>query len=78
MSQHENAPAGRLPLGPEAELSVTVTHHHAGITQVFLTGLVLGWVRWRSGSTTLTSLLHMLVNLGATVETIIKMGWSAT
>jgi uncharacterized protein len=49
-----------------------------GITQVFLTGLVLGWMRWRSGSTMLTCLLHMLVNLGATVETIAKMGWSAS
>jgi len=49
-----------------------------GITQVFLTGLVLGWMRWRSGSAALTSLLHMLVNLVATVETILKMGWSAT
>jgi hypothetical protein len=49
-----------------------------GITEVFLTGLVLGWLRWRSGSTALTSLLHMLVNLGATVETALKMGWSGT
>jgi len=48
-----------------------------GITQVFLTGLVLGWISWRSGSAALTTLLHMLVNLGATVETVIKMGWSA-
>jgi membrane protease YdiL (CAAX protease family) len=49
-----------------------------GIAQVFLSGVVLGWIRWRSGSTALTSLLHMLVNLVATVETILKTGWSAT
>ena len=49
-----------------------------GITQVFVTGLVLGWIRWRSGSTALTILLHMLVNLGATTEAILKVGWSAT
>jgi uncharacterized protein len=48
-----------------------------GITQVFLTGLVLGWIRWRSGSTALTSLLHILVNLGATIETVLRVGWSA-
>jgi hypothetical protein len=47
-----------------------------GITQVFLIGLVLGWIRWRSGSTVLTTVLHMLVNLGATVETILKVGWA--
>jgi hypothetical protein len=49
-----------------------------GATEVFLTGLVLGWIRWRSGSTALTSVLHMLVNLIATVETVLKVGWSAT
>ncbi len=49
-----------------------------GITQVFVTGLVLGWIRWRSGSTALTILLHMLVNLGATTEAVLKVGWSAT
>jgi membrane protease YdiL (CAAX protease family) len=49
-----------------------------GITQVFLIGLVLGWLRWRSGSTSLTIALHVLVNLEATIETFIKVGWSAT
>jgi membrane protease YdiL (CAAX protease family) len=45
-----------------------------GIAQVFLIGLVLGWVRWRSGSTTLTIVLHILVNLESTIETLIKAG----
>lgn len=46
-----------------------------GISQVFVTGLLLGWIRWRSRSTSLTILLHMLVNLDSTVETIVKLGW---
>ena len=46
-----------------------------GIGQVFLTGLVLGWVRWRSGSTALTIVLHFLVNLESTFETVVKIGW---
>ena len=29
-----------------------------GMLQVFLTGLLLGWLRWLSGSTSLTILLH--------------------
>jgi CAAX protease family protein len=49
-----------------------------GMSQVFLTGLVLGWLRWLSGSTTLTIVLHMLVNLEATIETFVKVGWPAT
>ena len=55
--------------------SLHIQYDLFGITQVFLTGLVLGWIRWRSGSTLLTTILHMLVNLGATVETILRVGW---
>jgi len=47
-----------------------------GIGQVFLTGLVLGWLRWRSGSTLLTILLHVLVNLEGSLETLVTMNWS--
>lgn len=49
-----------------------------GISQVFLTGLVLAWLRWLSGSTALTIALHMLVNLEATVETVVKVSWAAS
>jgi membrane protease YdiL (CAAX protease family) len=49
-----------------------------GMSQVFLTGLLLGWLRWLSGSTALTIVLHMLVNLEATFETVLKVGWSAS
>jgi len=49
-----------------------------GISQVFLTGLVLGWLRWLSGSAALTIVLHMLVNLEATIETFVKIGPTAS
>jgi membrane protease YdiL (CAAX protease family) len=45
------------------------------ITQIFLIGLILGWIRWRSGSTSLTMVLHILVNLESTIETFVKIGW---
>jgi CAAX protease family protein len=48
-----------------------------GMLQVFLTGLLLGWLRWLSGSTSLTILLHVLVNLVATIETFVRVGWAA-
>jgi len=47
-----------------------------GITQVFVIGLVLGWLRWRSGSALLTILCHMLINLGGQIETMVMAGWS--
>jgi membrane protease YdiL (CAAX protease family) len=45
------------------------------IGQIFLIGLILAWVRWRSGSTSLTMVLHILVNLESTIETFAKVGW---
>ena len=48
------------------------------IGQIFLIGLILGWIRWRSGSTSLTMLLHILVNLESTIETFVATGWPVT
>ena len=39
------------------------------ITQVFGFGLLLGWMRWASGSTLLTMLLHAMINLEGMIET---------
>jgi membrane protease YdiL (CAAX protease family) len=46
-----------------------------GVFQIFLIGMLLGWIRWRSGSTLLTIGLHALINAWATVQTIIKVNW---
>ena len=43
------------------------------IAQIFLYGLVLGWFRWKSGSTILTILLHSLVNIEGIVGTVIAV-----
>jgi membrane protease YdiL (CAAX protease family) len=45
-----------------------------GVTQIFLIGLVLGWFRWASGSTTIPIVMHVLINLEAMIETAIKVG----
>jgi hypothetical protein len=47
------------------------------VAQIFVIGLVLGWMRWRSGSTWVTIVLHVLVNLESTIETVLKVAWSA-
>jgi membrane protease YdiL (CAAX protease family) len=46
-----------------------------GVFQIFLLGLVLGWVRWRSGSTLVTITLHAMINAWATVQTIIRLSY---
>lgn len=42
------------------------------MTQIFLFGLLLGFMRWASGSTILTLLLHALINLEGMIETWIS------
>ena len=44
-----------------------------GMVQIFAIGLMFGWFRWASGSTTLTIVMHVLVNLEAMIETAIKV-----
>ena len=43
------------------------------MTQVFAYGLVLGWLRWVTGSTILTILLHGLINFEGLFETFIAV-----
>ena len=57
---------------------IHVQYDWFGILQVFLVGLVLGWVRWRSGSTLLTFALHALANAWATLETLATVEWLST
>ena len=55
--------------------AIHIQYDWFGILQVFFIGLMLGLVRWRSGSTTLTILMHALANFWATIETLIKVEW---
>jgi len=50
-----------------------VQYDWTGILQIFVVGLFVGWMRWRSGSTLLTFLLHALFNLEASVETALQI-----
>ena len=45
------------------------------IGQVFALGLLLGWIRWASGSTILTILLHALINTEGMIETFVALNW---
>ena len=44
-----------------------------GVAEIFVAGLFLGWVRWRSGSTLLTFFLHALFNLEGMLETVAQV-----
>jgi hypothetical protein len=46
-----------------------------GASLVFAIGMLLGYVRLYSGSTTLVILLHMMLNLESVAETVVVLGW---
>ena len=50
-----------------------VQYDWTGMLQIFVIGLFLGWMRWRSGSILLTFLLHALFNLEGTFETVVQV-----
>jgi hypothetical protein len=54
-----------------------IQYDWVGMLQIFAIGLLFGWFRWASGSTTLTILMHVLVNLESMIETAIKVEMSS-
>jgi hypothetical protein len=48
-----------------------------GVFQVFLIGLLLTWTRWRSGSTLLPMVLHVIANFYAMLQVIAYFRWFA-
>jgi membrane protease YdiL (CAAX protease family) len=43
------------------------------IGQIFVFGMVLGWLRWASGSTILTIVMHAMINCEGMLETIFSL-----
>jgi CAAX protease family protein len=54
-----------------------VQYDWVGISQIFVVGLFLGYMRWRSGSTVLTFVLHALFNLEGMMETAAQVHFFA-
>lgn len=67
--------AGTLVVTSIAWAAMHVQYDTLILAQIFLIGLLLGWLRWASGSTLLTILLHMLANGAATIQAAIKVEW---
>jgi membrane protease YdiL (CAAX protease family) len=67
--------SGTLIATSAAWASMHVQYDAYTLAQIFLIGLLLGWIRWASGSTLLTIMLHMLANLTACIQEAIKVEW---
>jgi membrane protease YdiL (CAAX protease family) len=68
-------PAGAIALASAIWTVVHIQYETFFLVQVFGLGLLFGWLRWRSGSTLLTILLHFLVNCTALAQTAIVLAW---
>jgi len=67
--------SGTLIATSAAWAAMHVQYDAFTLAQIFLIGLLLGWIRWASGSTLLTIGLHMLANLTACIQAAIKVEW---
>jgi membrane protease YdiL (CAAX protease family) len=67
--------AGTIVLTSALWSALHQQYNWVGILCIFLMGLLFGWVRQRSGSTTVTIALHALNNLFATVLIAIQIEW---
>jgi membrane protease YdiL (CAAX protease family) len=63
--------AGAVLISAAAWSLMHVQYNLYGIASIFAGGVFLGLVRWRTGSTTLTILLHAVTNTVATIETAV-------
>jgi len=67
--------AGTLAITSALWAAMHIQYDYIITVQIFVIGLVLGWLRWASGSTLLTIILHVMTNLAATVQAAIKVDW---
>jgi membrane protease YdiL (CAAX protease family) len=56
---------------------IHIQYNWFGVLQVFLIGLTLTWVRWRSGSTLLPMVLHVIANFYAMMQAVVFIHWLA-
>ena len=67
-------PAGAITITALLWAAMHVQYDLLGIGFIFIVGLILGVARYQTGSTVLTFALHLLLNLGATIQTAYTVG----
>lgn len=67
-------PIGAIALTSIAWAAMHIQYETFYVVQIFILGCVFGWLRLRSGSTTLTLILHGIVNFVAILQTVYFAG----
>lgn len=60
--------AGAIVISSALWAAMHVQYEPFFIAHIFVIGLLFGWWRWKSGSTTLTLILHALVNIASLAQ----------
>jgi membrane protease YdiL (CAAX protease family) len=68
-------PAGAIALISAIWAVIHIQYEAFFMLQIFVLGLIFGWLRWRSGSTLLTMLLHAMINLISVLQTAFVVEW---
>jgi membrane protease YdiL (CAAX protease family) len=68
-------PAGAIGLASVGWAVMHVQYELFYVLQIVIIGLVFGWLRWRSGSTILTIILHAVINATALAQTMYIVEW---
>jgi membrane protease YdiL (CAAX protease family) len=76
-SQSRLGPVGAIALTAAVWAVIHVQYEFFFLLQIFVIGLLFGWLRWRSGSTLLTIVLHFLINVTALLQTAVVVAWRA-
>jgi CAAX protease family protein len=54
---------------------IHIQYNWFGLLQVFMIGLLLTWTRWRSGSTLLPMVMHVIANFYAMMQAFVYFRW---
>ena len=54
---------------------IHIQYNWFGLLQVFMIGLLLTWTRWRSGSTLLPMVMHVITNFYAMLQAVVYFRW---
>ncbi len=77
IAESRAGPTTAIILTSLAWAAIHVQYDWFGMCHVFVLGLFLGIIRLKTGSTTLTILLHAATNLAASVQVIVKVEFPA-
>ena len=73
-SQSFLGPVGAIVLTSAVWTALHIQYNAFYLSEIFAIGLVLGYFRWQTGSTLLTTIVHAAINLGSVMQTAVIFG----